>query len=637
MLLTNKAFPALILFVLGGYAARAQDVCSISLQNDTTVCQGQTVLLEGPDGFPTYLWNTGAGTQDITVSSTGAYALQVSYPSGELVTNGDFSAGNTGFTTEFTLNNNLNQFEGTYWIGTNAASHHPQFNGTGTGQFMIANSGYEAALFMVWCQEVEVCPQQTYTMSFRVRTVSNATPARLQWWMDGVPVGPEWNLPVFGSGWQTINQVWTTPPVLTTANICLRVMSGEGVGNDFGLDDISVSGTIVLTDTVNVTVTPLPVVDFGPDQNLCFGETLTLNATVSGGSYLWQDGSTAPTFTVNSAGTYSVTVTANNCSSTESINVAYSGALVVELGPDTTLCTGATLVLDATLPGGATYLWQDGSTNATFTVSAPGSYAVLVTRNGCSASASIAVGYNPLPVVSLGADQSICAGELATLDATTAGGSYLWQDGSTNATFQADATGTYSVDVTVNGCTSGSSVDVTVIPLPVVDLGGDQIICPGSSVLFDGTTPGATYLWQDGNTDANYSATYPGIYAVTVFVGSCSNSDYATLSNYTLPVVDLGYDQTVCAGQAANFSVAVPNSTYAWSTGAITASIAPTTAGTYWVDVTRDGCTVRDSVQLFVTPLPVVDLGTPPAVCPGATVTLDATTAGGSYLWQDGP
>ncbi len=172
MLLTNKAFPALILFVLGGYAARAQDVCSISLQNDTTVCQGQTVLLEGPDGFPTYLWNTGASTQDITVSSTGAYALQVSYPSGELVTNGDFSAGNTGFTTEFTLNNNLNQFEGTYWIGTNAASHHPQFNGTGTGQFMIANSGYEAALFMVWCQEVEVCPQQSYTMSRHSRTPS---------------------------------------------------------------------------------------------------------------------------------------------------------------------------------------------------------------------------------------------------------------------------------------------------------------------------------------------------------------------------------------------------------------------------------------------------------------------------------
>ena len=303
------------------------------------------------------------------------------------------------------------------------------------------------------------------------------------------------------------------------------------------------SGTIVLTDTVNVTVTPLPVVDFGPDQNLCFGETLTLNATVPGGAYLWQDGSTAPTFTVNSAGTYSVTVTANNCSSTESINVAYSGALVVELGPDTTLCTGETLVVDATLPGGATYLWQDGSTNATFTVNAPGSYGVLVTRNGCSASASVAVGYNPLPIVNLGAAQSICAGELTTLDATTAGGSYLWQDGSTNTTFQADATGTYSVDVTVNGCTSGSNVDVTVIPLPVVDLGGDQIICPGSSVLFDGTTPGATYLWQDGNTDATYTAALPGIYAVTVFVGSCSNSDNATLSNYTLPVVDLGSDR----------------------------------------------------------------------------------------------
>lgn len=636
MLSTNKAFHALILFALGGYAAQAQDPCSISLQNDTTVCQGQSVLLEGPDGFPTYLWNTGANTQDITVASSGNYVLQASYPSGELVTNGNFSAGNTGFTTQFTLNNNLNQFDGTYWIGTNAASHHPQFNGTGTGQFMIVNSGYEAAHFMVWCQEVDVCPQQTYTMSFRARTISNATPARLQWWMDGVPVGPEWNLPVFGSGWQTINQAWTSPPGPTTSNICLRVMSGEGVGNDFGLDDISMSGTIVLSDTVNVSVTPLPVVDFGPDQNLCFGETLTLNANVPGGSYLWQDGSSASTFTVTSAGTYSVTVTANSCSYSESINVGYSGALVVELGPDTTLCSGETLVLDATLPGGATYLWQDGSTNATFTVTTPGSYTVLVSRNGCSASSSIVVGYNPLPVIDLGGDQSICAGEQTTLDATTAGASYLWHDGSTNATFQADAAGTYNVNVTVNGCTSASSMDVTVIPLPVVDLGGDQTVCPGSSVIFDATTAGATYLWQDGNTDPTYTATLPGIYAVTVSVGSCSNSDNATLGNYTPPVVDLGVDQTVCEGQAGNFSVAVPNSSYAWSTGATTAAIAPTTASIYWVDVTRDGCTVRDSVELFVTPLPMVDLGTSPAVCPGTTVDLDATTPGGSYLWSTG-
>lgn len=636
MSFSNYALVALALIVLAGPSAQAQDACSIELQNDTTVCQGETVLLQGPAGFPNYLWSTGAVTQNITVDATGTYGLQVSYPSGELVTNGDFSAGNTGFTTEFILNNNLNTGDGYYWIGTNAANHHPQFLGTGNGQFMIVNSGFPSALRLVWCQEVEVCPEQTYTLTFRARTVSNATPARLQWWMDGVPVGPEWNLPVFSAGWQPFQQTWTTPPGLTTANICLRVMSGEGIGNDFGLDDISMVGQIVLTDAVDVTVTPLPDVDFGPDQNLCFGETLVLDATVPGGTYLWQDGSTQPTFTVDQAGTYTAVITANECTTTETIAVDYNAALVVELGNDTTLCAGETLVLDATLPGGATYLWQDGSTAATYTVDAAGTYTVTVSRNNCDVTESITVGYNPLPVVDLGADQSICAGEQTTLNATTAGASYLWQDGSTNATLVADAVGTYTVDVTVNGCTSSDAVEVFVIPLPVVDLGPAQTVCPGTEVLLDATVIGGTYLWQDGSAASTFSVTQPGNYSVTVTANGCSTSASTSVQYFTLPVVDLGGDATICAGESALFGVAIANATYAWSTGATTETIAPTAAGIYWVDVTRDGCTVRDSVELFITPLPVVDLGTALAACPGAEVTLDATTAGGSYLWSTG-
>lgn len=632
----SNALTALASIVLLGLSAQAQDACSIELQNDTTVCQGETVLLEGPPGFPNYVWSTGELTQNITVASTGTYGLQVSYPSGELVTNGDFSGGNTGFTTEFIANTNLNTGDGYYWIATNAASHHPQFLGTGTGQFMLVNSGFPSALRMVWCQEVDVCPEQTYTLTFRARTVSNATPARLQWWMDGVPVGPEWNLPLFGAGWQPFTQVWTSPAMLTTANICLRVMSGEGVGNDFAIDDISMQGQIVLTDAVDVTVTPLPVVDLGPDQDLCFGETLVLDATVAGGTYLWQDGSTGPTFTVDQAGTYTVDVTANNCSTTETIDIAYNAALVLDLGADTLLCTGASLLLDATLPGGATYLWQDGSTDATFTVTSAGTYSVTVTRNGCDVTESIDVGFLPLPVVDLGPDQSICAGEQTTLNATTAGASYLWQDGSTNATLVASTAGTYTVDVTVNGCTSSDALDIIVTPLPVVDLGPPQTVCPDTEVLLDATVIGGTYLWQDGSAASTYSVTQPGNYSVTVTANGCGTDASTSVQYFDLPVVDLGADATICEGEAALFGVSIANASYAWSTGAISETISPDAAGFYWVDVTRDGCTVRDSVELFVTPLPVVDLGTAPAVCPGTEITLDATLTGGSYLWSTG-
>lgn len=250
---------ALLLIVgAAGLSSRSQPVCSINLGPDITF-SGTPLQLNGPVGFSNYLWNTGATSSNITVNAPGIYTCQVSYATGNLVANGNFSSGNTGFSTQFVYNSNLNLGDGYYYIGTNAASYHPQFSGTGSGQFMIVNSGWNSALFTVWCENVTVCPGQTYTLSYRARTVSNATPARLQWWINGSANGPEVLLPAFGTGWQTITQVWTAPAGITTATICLRAMSGEGVGNDFGLDDISFSSTVVLSDQVAVLPIVLPV------------------------------------------------------------------------------------------------------------------------------------------------------------------------------------------------------------------------------------------------------------------------------------------------------------------------------------------------------------------------------------------
>ncbi len=248
------------LLILGaaGLSTRSQPVCSIDLGPDIPFV-GSPVQLNGPAGFTNYLWNTGATSASIIVNGPGSYTCQVSYATGNLVANGNFSSGNTGFSTQFVYNSNLNLGDGYYYIGTNASSYHSQFSGTGTGQFMIVNSGWNSALFMVRCQDVTVCPGQTYTLSYRARTLSNATPARLQWWINGSANGPEVLLPAFGAGWQTITQSWTAPPGPTTATICLRAMSGEGVGNDFGLDDISFSSTVVLSDQVDVLDVLLPV------------------------------------------------------------------------------------------------------------------------------------------------------------------------------------------------------------------------------------------------------------------------------------------------------------------------------------------------------------------------------------------
>src|SRR5690606_25645479 len=133
------------------------------------------------------------------------------------------------------------------------------------------------------------------------------------------------------------------------------------------------------TDAVNVTVLPLPVVDLGPDIALCPGESAVLDATVAGGSYQWNTGAATPTISVSNAGTYSVQVTVDGCTSSDAVGVSVLSTSAVDLGPDTTICAGSTVTLDATMPG-ATYLWNTGATTPTITVGAAGSYSVEVSQ-----------------------------------------------------------------------------------------------------------------------------------------------------------------------------------------------------------------------------------------------------------------
>ncbi|MDQ3101093.1 MAG: hypothetical protein M3R08_06880, partial [Bacteroidota bacterium] len=370
------------------------------------------------------------------------------------------------------------------------------------------------------------------------------------------------------------------------------------------------------------------------NATLCTGESLLLDAAVPGGTYLWQNGSTNSSFQVNAAGNYSVTVTANGCSASDAITVNYLPLPQVDLGPDQILCEGETTVLDPSAGPGATYSWQDGSTASTYTVTGPGNYMVNVTQNGCSASDAVQVSYNSLPLVDLGVNQTICAGDQVIFNVTTLNATYLWQDGSTGPTFTANSAGQVSVAVTVNGCTASDATNVIVNPVPVVDIGPDQSICPGISVTLNATLPGATYLWTTGSTAASITVNTAGTYSVAVTVNGCTVIDTIIIDEYALPTVDLGDDLSFCEGGSVQLGSAIANATFLWSTGETTSTITVDAAGTYSLEVTQNSCVVSDQITVTEIPLPVVDLGPAPVICPGSTVTLDATTPGASYIWS---
>src|SRR5690606_15781801 len=156
-------------------------------------------------------------------------------------------------------------------------------------------------------------------------------------------------------------------------------------------------------------------------------------------------------------------------------------------------------------------------------------YTVNVTRNGCTGTDAKLITVNTAPVVNLGADASICAGNNITLDAGAhgAGTTYSWSNGATSQTITVSPASntTYTVTVTRNGCSASDSKVITVTTPPTVNLGADAAICAGSSITLDAGDPGAgtTYSRRPrGATVSTIPLGTAGTYTVTVTRNGCS-------------------------------------------------------------------------------------------------------------------
>ena len=199
------------------------------------------------------------------------------------------------------------------------------------------------------------------------------------------------------------------------------------------------------TTTTFVVVVPPPLLEVCHDTTLCHGAYLSVEQP-NVLSYLWSDGSSGPALSVDSAGAYSVTVTNLGCrAESDLFTIDLYPQSSVHFGNDSILCELATLLLDATQLHPAAYVWQDQSTNTTYTVYEDGTYWVVVTDHCLGASDTINIGYLNDFTVDLGPDTTICEGRTLTLSAENPFCDYEWQDGSTQPTYIVRHPGTYSV------------------------------------------------------------------------------------------------------------------------------------------------------------------------------------------------
>lgn len=294
------------------------------------------------------------------------------------------------------------------------------------------------------------------------------------------------------------------------------------------------------SDTINITINPLPVVALGNDTTRC-GGTVTLDAGNPGSSYAWSESSTTQQITVSVSGTYSVVVTdLNGCTNADTIDVTINSIPVVALGPDVTQC-GDSVMLDAGNPGSG-YSWNTGATTQVIYATSSGVYAVTVTSpQGCTSSDAIIIIINPVPVVALGPDITQCGGTVV-LDAQNPGAQYLWSTGATTQTITVSTNGTYNVIVTNNfGCMNSDTIDIIVNTPPDANAGLDTSICLGNSVMLISNGPFVAYSWTDGNFTSNtqFITVSPNVtttyYLTVTDVAGCTDTDTIVVTVETIP------------------------------------------------------------------------------------------------------
>jgi gliding motility-associated-like protein len=596
---------------------------TIDLNPEVNLCgPGSSVLLPVISGdYESFTWSPITGLDDpnqlittANVTDSTVYTLNVlSLSDDNLITNGDFSAGDTGFTSDYIYGTGggvgLLSNEGQYAIATNAGTTHNQFancnDHTGGGNMMVVNASGDAS--NIWCQNITVDTDTDYFFSAWVTSVTSQNPAQLQFSVNGVQLGSPFNASANTCNWQQFSAEWSSGTT-TAAEICVVNTNFTPAGNDFALDDISFQAYCTTTASVAINVTELVSDVVIPNQICGAASTIDpnnyLSANADTGGTWTLDGSTINTFDpatlANGVHTLEYTISTNSCSSSS------DGQFTLASPPDAgspgifTTCINpgdfavvelSTLVTNEDLGGQWEYfsgpntgtLLVNG--NATqLSTSTAGSYTFIYTVDGggvCPSDTtyqSFDINLNPIADLPATATLDCIIRDITLVGANTSTGNnivYQWSQNNIpfvsqfDISLEVDEPGTYRLIVRdentncfaeaiteVDDLSGDFSFSLTTVPAPCLDPDNGAILIEN---ITGGTPPFLASI--DGENFAavdQFSALAPGDYTVQLQdAGGCEEMENANLSEPSNPMLELqsNQEEVINLGESVTISV----------------------------------------------------------------------------------
>ena len=416
------------------------------------------------------------------------------------------------------------------------------------------------------------------------------------------------------------------------------------------------------TATVYITIECIMEIALVPTPLSCFeAEDGSIDLTVSCGheplTYMWSNGETTEDISGLDAGWYSVTVTdAYGITLTDSVEVTQPDSVAVFITPDgpTEFCMGGSVTLTGT-PGFVSYLWSNGETTESTTVTTDGLIVLTVTDSmGCDGRDEVYITVHPAPKLEVeitDGESPACDGEtveLSALGSTLV--SYLWNTGDTTSVITVGTSGTYVVEgLDANGCTAIDSIDIIINPNPEVEIeitDGSNPFCEGESATLTATSATATgWSWSTGENTPSIVVAAEGLVTVDVIdQNGCSASDSINIEVNPLPEVEIQIvsgTNPFCEGDTLVVAAVGDSSlTYMWADGQTTSEIIITEAGQYCVTATDgNGCMSTVCLDVETNELPEITItinGNNP-FCEGDSITLMASSpAGLTFIWDNG-